>query len=126
MYEMLTGTLPFRGDTAVAVVMQHINTVPPKPSELMPDIPPAMDEIVMHAMCANVSQRYSSAMELLNDLERIRSNPNLYLNYTNRASSATRAIRYDDEEQATQLIRGVPADPDAGYHMYEGDDEEEY
>ena len=50
MYEMLTGTLPFRGDTAVAVVMQHINTVPPKPSELMPDIPPAMDEIVMHAI----------------------------------------------------------------------------
>ena len=126
MYEMLTGTLPFRGDTAVAVVMQHINTVPPKPSELMPDIPPAMDEIVMHAMCANASQRYSSAMELLNDLERIRSNPNLYLNYTNRASSATRAIRYDDEEQATQLIRGVPVDPDAGYHMYEDDDEEEY
>ena len=126
MYEMLTGTLPFRGDTAVAVVMQHINTVPPKPSELMPDIPPAMDEIVMHAMCANASQRYSSAMELLNDLERIRSNPNLYLNYTNCASSATRAIRYDDEEQATQLIRGVPVDPDAGYHMYEDDDEEEY
>lgn len=126
MYEMLTGTLPFRGDTAVAVVMQHINTVPPKPSELMPDIPPAMDEIVMHAMCANASQRYSSAMELLNDLERIRSNPNLYLNYTNCASSATRAIRYDDEEQATQLIRGVPADLDAGnYNTYE-DDEEEY
>lgn len=115
MYEMLTGTLPFRGETAVAVIMQHMNTVPPRPSELVPDIPPAMDEIVMHAMCANVAQRYGSAMELNNDLERVRSNPNLYLNYTNRASAdefgATRAIRYDDADgDATQLLRDVPQD----------------
>ncbi len=119
MYEMLTGTLPFRGETAVAVIMQHMNTVPPRPSELVPDIPPAMDEIVMHAMCANVAQRYGSAMELNNDLERLRSNPNLYLNYTNRASEnefgATRAIRYDDaDSDATQLLRDVPQDVDTG------------
>lgn len=130
MYEMLTGTMPFRGDTAVAVVMQHINTVPPKPSELVPNIPPAMNEIVMHAMCANAGQRYGSAMELLNDLERIRSNPNLYLNYTNRASSATRAIRYDDDEQVTQLIRGIPDDIDAngsyGYDDYEEPNDNSY
>ncbi|MDO5547244.1 MAG: Stk1 family PASTA domain-containing Ser/Thr kinase [Eubacteriales bacterium] len=128
MYEMLTGTMPFRGDTAVAVVMQHINTVPPKPSELVPNIPPAMNEIVMHAMCANAAQRYGSAMELLNDLERIRSNPNLYLNYTNRASSATQAIRYDDEEQVTQLIRGIPEAIDAndGYEGYAEDEDDAY
>lgn len=118
MYEMLTGTLPFRGETAVAVIMQHMNTMPPRPSELMEDIPPAMDEIVMHAMCANMAQRYGSAMELNNDLERLRSNPNLYLNYTNRAAEdefgATRAIRYDDaDEEATQLLRDVPQDLDA-------------
>lgn len=130
MYEMLTGTLPFRGETAVAVIMQHMNTVPPRPSELMEDIPPAMDEIVMHAMCANMAQRYGSAMELNNDLERLRSNPNLYLNYTNRAAEdefgATRAIRYDDaDEEATQLLRDVPQDLDAesgrndGYDTYD-------
>ena len=147
MYEMLTGTLPFRGDTAVAVVMQHINTVPPKPGELVDDVPPAMNEIVMHAMCASAAQRYSSAMELCNDLERVRNNPNLYLNYTNRAAAAdfdaTRAIRYDDlDEEATQLIRGVPTEPqepvdyrsnDAGrqdrydhYDNYNNYDEYEY
>lgn len=114
MYEMLTGTLPFRGETAVAVVMQHVNSVPPKPSELIPDIPPAMDEIVMHAMCPNTAQRYGSAAELYSDLERIRSNPNLYLNYTNRAPASgfgtTSAIRYDDVDQSTQLIRDLPPD----------------
>ncbi|MGN1014187.1 MAG: Stk1 family PASTA domain-containing Ser/Thr kinase [Butyricicoccus sp.] len=127
MYEMLTGTLPFRGDTAVAVVMQHINTVPPKPGELVDDIPPAMNEIVMHAMCASAAQRYGSAMELCNDLERVRNNPNLYLNYTNRAAAvdfdATRAIRYDDvDEEATQLIRGIPVEPQEPTGYYNNND----
>lgn len=108
MYEMLTGTLPFRGDTAVAVVMQHLNTVPPVPSSIVPEIPKAMDEIVMHAMCANASQRYSSALDMYRDMERLRTNPNLVLNYSGHNSDldATRAIRYDDED-ATQLLRPV-------------------
>ena len=52
MYEMLTGRLPFEGETALQIVMQHINAVPPMPSELVPDIPKGLDAIVMHAMFA--------------------------------------------------------------------------
>ncbi len=105
MYEMLTGTLPFRGETAVAVVMQHLNTVPPVPSSIVPEIPQAMDEIVMHAMCANVNQRYSSALDMFRDMERLRTNPNLQLHYSthNNDLDATRAIKYDAEE-ATQYM----------------------
>ena len=121
MYEMLTGTLPFRGDTAVAVVMQHLNTVPPVPSSIVPDIPKAMDEIVMHAMCANASQRYSSAMDMFRDMERLRSNPNLVLNYSSHNSDLdeTRAISYNhDEEEATQYIPRTPAaDEDATQYV---------
>lgn len=142
MYEMLTGTLPFRGENAVAVVMQHLNTVPPLPSTVVPDIPPAMDEIVMHAMCANVNQRYSSALDMYRDMERLRTNPNLVLNYSRRDSDldATRAISYDDED-ATQLLRPVeqeqatqyvprpqePAQPTRPHHAAQPDydDEEE-
>ena len=115
MYEMLTGTQPFRGDTAVAVVMQHLNTVPPLPSSIVPEIPHAMDEIVMHAMCANVSQRYSSALDMYRDMERLRTNPNLVLNYSNHNDDldATRAIKYDDD--ATQLIRTVPDETETQY-----------
>lgn len=107
MYEMLTGTLPFRGENAVAVVMQHLNTVPPLPSEMVPEIPKAMDEIVMHAMCANVNQRYSSALDMYRDMERLRSNPNLVLHYSdhNHDLDETRSISYDDE--STQLLRPV-------------------
>ena len=61
MYEMLTGKLPFEGETALQIVMQHLNAVPLRPSELMPGIPKGLDEIVMHAMCANISRRYASA-----------------------------------------------------------------
>ena len=68
MYEMLTGRLPFEGETALQIVMQHINAVPPMPSELVPDIPKGLDAIVMHAMCANISRRYASADELCADL----------------------------------------------------------
>lgn len=143
MYEMLTGTLPFRGETAVAVVMQHMNTVPPVPSSLVPEIPKAMDEIVMHAMCPNASQRYSSALDMYRDMERLRSNPNLILTYSscNSDLDATRAIQYDDD--ATQLLRPVdegqqtqyvphPADNTASeqprkrvYQPVEEDDEED-
>ena len=105
MYEMLTGTLPFRGETAGAVVMQHLNTVPPVPSSIVPEVPQAMDEIVMHAMCANVNQRYSSALDMFRDMERLRTNPNLQLHYSshNNDLDATRAIKYD-AEQATQYM----------------------
>ena len=121
MYEMLTGTLPFRGDTAVAVVMQHLNTVPPVPSSIVPEIPKAMDEIVMHAMCANANQRYSSAMDMFRDMERLRSNPNLVLNYSSHNSDLdeTRAISYNREDsEATQYIPRTPAaDEDATQYV---------
>lgn len=119
MYEMLTGTLPFRGETAVAVVMQHLNTVPSVPSSIVPEIPQAMDEIVMHAMCANVNQRYSSALDMFRDMERLRTNPNLQLHYSshNNDLDATRAISYDAEE-ATQYMPHIQDKDDQDATQY--------
>lgn len=90
MYEMLTGKLPFDGDSAVAIVMQHINSVPEMPSKVMQGVPRGMDDIVMHAMCPNISRRYSTAQELYQDLERIKQNPNTifgYVGHDNRGDS---------------------------------------
>ena len=94
MYEMLTGRLPFEGETALQIVMQHINAVPPMPSELVPDLPKGLDAIVMHAMCANISRRYASADELCADLARVREDPDTQFYYT--AS--------DDSSGETQVI----------------------
>lgn len=77
MYEMLTGRVPFDGDTPIAIVMQHINAQAPLPSELVPGTPRGMDDIVMRAMCPVLSQRYASADDIYNDLERLKNNPNL-------------------------------------------------
>lgn len=50
MYEMLTGRLPFEGDTPLAVALQHINSVPLPPRDHVPDIPKTLEDIVMKAM----------------------------------------------------------------------------
>ena len=94
MYEMLTGKLPFEGETALQVVMQHLNAVPLAPSELMPGIPKGLDEIVMHAMCANIGKRYASAEALYADLEQLKNNAQTRFDYA----------ALDDETGETQVI----------------------
>lgn len=81
LYEMLTGKLPFEGETALQVVMQHLNAVPLLPSEMQAGVPRGMDDIVMHAMCANINKRYASAEQFCTDLERIKANPEVRFGY---------------------------------------------
>ena len=81
MYEMLTGELPFQGESPVAVAIQHINGTPRMPRELNPNIPIGLEQITMKAMCADLSQRYSSATQLLADLETFRTDPDVVFDY---------------------------------------------
>ena len=75
MYEMLTGRTPYDGETPVAVAIQHINGGARLPSELMTGIPLGIEQITMHAMNSNPEARYSSATEMLRDMEEFRKNP---------------------------------------------------
>ncbi len=75
MYEMLTGRMPYDGETPVAVAIQHINGGARLPSELMTGIPLGIEQITMHAMNSNPEARYSSATEMLRDMEEFRKNP---------------------------------------------------
>ena len=72
MYEMLTGRPPFDGDTPVSVAIQHINAKAVPPRQLNPSIPVGLEQITMHAMTADRDKRYSSATEMLEDLEKFR------------------------------------------------------
>ncbi|MDE6107292.1 MAG: Stk1 family PASTA domain-containing Ser/Thr kinase, partial [Oscillospiraceae bacterium] len=83
LYEMLTGRLPYEGDSPVAVAIQHINSIPLSPRELDDSIPEAMEEITMKAMASDVEKRYLSAEAMLADLEEFRKNPNISFEYTN-------------------------------------------
>ncbi len=75
IFEMVTGKLPFDGETPVAIALQHIQDVPPVPSSIKPGIPQALDQIILKAMAKSKKDRYDSVAELMNDLENIRLKP---------------------------------------------------
>ena len=81
LYEMITGRLPFEGDTPVSVAIQHINSIPLSPREMDPELPEALEKITMKAMAPNPDNRYSCADEMLADLEEFRKNPNISFDY---------------------------------------------
>lgn len=68
LYEMLTGRVPFDGDTQVAVAMQHLHGQPIPIAKLAPDVPPAVAHVCMVAMSKNPDNRYQSAREMAVDL----------------------------------------------------------
>jgi eukaryotic-like serine/threonine-protein kinase len=71
LYEMLTGHVPFTGDTAVEIAMKHLSEVPEPPSKLRPDVPHDLDAVVMRALAKDPEQRYGSAEEMDADLARV-------------------------------------------------------
>jgi serine/threonine-protein kinase len=70
LYELLVGKPPFNGDSAVAIAYQHVNEIPPAPSEIDPEVPNQLDLIVLTALAKLPSSRYRSAAEMRADVER--------------------------------------------------------
>ena len=70
LYEMLTRQVPFTGSSPVAIAYKHVKEAPVLPSRLNPDVPPALEAIVMKAMAKNPDNRYQSADEMREDLMR--------------------------------------------------------
>jgi eukaryotic-like serine/threonine-protein kinase len=71
MYEMLTGEVPFSGDTPVEIAMKHLSTTPSPPSELNDKVPHDLDAIVLRALAKEPEQRYQSSEEMDADLGRV-------------------------------------------------------
>jgi eukaryotic-like serine/threonine-protein kinase len=71
LYEMLTGRVPFTGDSAIEIAMKHLNDWPKPPSKLRPEIPEDIDHIVLRALAKAPEDRYQSAEEFIEDLERV-------------------------------------------------------
>ena len=81
LYEMLTGRLPFEGDSAVSVAIQHLSSVPLSPREIDPDVSEALEKICMKAMASDIDRRYPTADAMLADLEEFRKNPAIDFRY---------------------------------------------
>ncbi|KQM57785.1 serine/threonine protein kinase [Agreia sp. Leaf210] len=69
LFELLTGQAPFRGDTPVAVAYQHVSETPPVPSSINPNISPAIDRVVLHALTKDRFSRFQSSAEFRTDLQ---------------------------------------------------------
>jgi eukaryotic-like serine/threonine-protein kinase len=73
LYEMVTGRPPFVADGPVAVAYKHVHEQPVRPTDLVAEIPPAFEAIVLQAMAKDLKNRYASAEELRADLNRFRT-----------------------------------------------------
>lgn len=102
LYEMLTGQLPFVADNAVSVAIMQMQAEPTPPSRINPSIPKGLEEITMHAMEKNPAQRFPSAADMLEDVERFRRNPEIVFHYgeqVDRAYAGTSADIYGNVQQ---------------------------
>ena len=71
LYEMLTGKVPFTGDSAIEIAMKHLNEPPKPPSKIRPEISEELDAVVLRALSKNPEDRYQTAEEFSEDLHRV-------------------------------------------------------
>ena len=103
LYEMLTGTLPYQGNSPVAVALQHVNSVPKPPRALNPDIPLGMEQITKKAMAPDRDLRYDDADAMLADLDAFRKNPEIDFGYSDPWVLEGKI----DEDEPTQIRKPV-------------------
>lgn len=75
MYEMMTGRVPFDADTPVSVALKHMQEEPVEPIEINPNMPSAINKIIMKALKKDTTLRYQSSSEMLMDLKAALKNP---------------------------------------------------
>lgn len=98
-YEMLTGKVPFTGDTPVAIAMKHLQDKPTPPSEINPAVSPALDFVVLHAMEKRPRHRYASATDMLRDVRLAMEHPDTILAARAEAERRERELRLSQRKQ---------------------------
>ena len=127
LYEMLTGRLPFEGESAVPVAIQHLSSIPLAPREINPDIPEQLELICMKAMAPDLEHRYQSADAMIADLEAFRKNPEVEMKFD------LSDLRPEENDEPTRTIRTMPShtvtipvhQPERNYPRRERDEDEE-
>jgi eukaryotic-like serine/threonine-protein kinase len=113
LYELLTGRPPFTGDSPVAIAYQHVREAPVPPSRIDPELPAWCDAIVLKAMEKDPADRYQSAGEMRNDVQRALSGAPVAasMHHTEMYNTGTRRLN----TQATQVAGATSAIPPYAY-----------
>ncbi len=96
IYEMVTGRVPFDGETPVAIALKHIQEKPERPVDINDAIPKGVNDLIMKAMKKDQNLRYQNASEMLSDLQRVLAEPNAKISGSNAV-----------EEMPTKKIQAV-------------------
>ena len=130
LYELLTGQVPFTGETPLEIAMKHLSEVPKPPSELRPEVPHDLDLVVLRALAKDPADRYQTAEEMDADLERVLRGMPVGAETAEAATavlSGSGVIAAAPTSVITRPTRVAPArpappggTPPAGYYGYEG------
>lgn len=128
LFEMVTGQVPFDGETTVEVAMKHLQQEITPPSELVPDIPYSLEQIILKCTQKSVDRRYENMSEVIEDLKHSLLDPNgNFVVVTPLAQHAQTVMLSNDELEAIREGRSGYATPQKDtYEEEEDDDEEEY
>ena len=105
LFELLTGEVPFTGDSPVEIAMKHLAEVPPAPSELRPDVPTDLDLVVVRALAKEPADRYQSAAAMDADLETVARGGRVAAETAEAATMVLSGERGIDATAATQVVR---------------------
>lgn len=116
LYEMVTGVVPFNGDSPVTVAVKHIQEKAVPPKNINPSIPNSLNELIIKAMEKDPVNRYQTAKEIITDLEKIKKDPNVVIS----SKSA------EDEDQFTRVMSPVVVPEPETNNLDNDDDDDEY
>ncbi|MDO5125600.1 MAG: Stk1 family PASTA domain-containing Ser/Thr kinase [Ruminococcus sp.] len=93
LYEMLTGRKPFDGENPVSIALKHMEENAALPRDIMPSIPDALEEIVLHAMEKEPERRYQSVAEMIKDIDRFKVDQSVVFGYKNMVADKPKDMR---------------------------------
>lgn len=124
MYEMVTGKVPFDGDTTVAIAIKHLQDEMLPPSEFVPELPHSLEEIILKCTQKSPDRRYSTLAELINDLKHSLIDPNgSFVNLAPLSNHAQTVVISPDEMKEIKNAAYAPSGSSSG--RYNDNDEDE-
>lgn len=129
LYEMVTGVVPFQGDSAVTIALKHIQEEVVPPKTLNSKIPDSLNKLILKAMEKEPSKRYQTAKEMIADLQKIKNNPNAVIGDSDDDNEHTiimSAVTDDMAKQNNESSAKKAAYTAPKEEVYEDDDDDDY